>query len=224
MHVQRIIIASFLMQFVISCGGGPSFGVESEISDQLSKLPGKIFLGFKTSKRSWNFSLDNGKLLEINAFPEQPNSVNVENFKIDNLPFESDMHYRGPYLVSADKSLVVAGIEYKGANLYLSSDFIIADLKEKKILFKSKSKEPRIIEKIAWSPDSKYFAIIQKSEKSLFSLKNILSSMVGHPVRSNIYYLKIYDRLGQIYGQSEIASGLIGSYVELLWSAKEKKL
>ena len=222
MYVQRAIILSvfLLIQFISSCSGTPSFGIENEAREKFARLPGTLFINFKTAKSNWSFSITHGKFLKTDAFPglsTRAQAPALNDFDISNLLSETDMYYRGPCLVSADKSLAVAGIEYKGANLSLSSDFIIADVKDNKILFKRKSSSLRIIEDIAWSPDSEYFAVLQKNEKAVFSLEGIVSSMAGHPVRSNTYYLQIYNRQGQIYAQSEVASRLVGSSVKLFW-------
>ena len=222
MYLQSRIkgIAILILVFGTSCGSKPQFGIEAEAKSKLASLPGKIGVKFQTRDQEWNYSIIDGELVlqsELPDAPKEANSITSGTFITNILPEQMDIYYRGPYLISPDKSLIVAAIEYRGANLSLPSDFVITDFDGKQIFFKRRSKKIPILKGIAWSPDSRFFAVIQSSQKPVLGLRNTLSAMAGHPVRSNTYFLLIYDRKGDLYVQSEIASGLIGSSVMLIW-------
>jgi hypothetical protein len=230
-HAQRKIVVGIIFLVLLAvnvflCVGRPRFGIEDQAKTKFASLPGKISIGFLTEKRDWSCSINKGDLAMGASRLTGPKEANIGTCEriYDNTEFSQQLSlpefqgviYRGPFLVSPDKSLIVVGIEHERSNLMFPTDFVVIDFKKKEIIFQRNLRKVQCVDVIAWSPDSKYFAIAQSTERPFFCILSILAYMVGHPARTQTYSLLVYDRFGNLYVQSKIASGFNGS-VDLVW-------
>jgi len=195
--------------------GRPQFGVEAHAKTELESLPGKLSIGFGSMDHHWNYSVIKGKLKSMPNLRKAPEESMIGTAPLGGatgiLPDEKDLYYNRPYLISPDNSLIVAGIDYKKQSTGCPTDFVLASVKDGRIVSKRGYENFRSIDGIAWSPDSKYFAIVQSTERPCFCILSILAYSLGHPARTGTYSLLIYDRYGDLYVQSKIVSGMGGS-------------
>jgi hypothetical protein len=184
-------------------------------------LPGAIGIGFQSKKLQNYYLISEGKIRTIDFFSNVPPEAKI-NTRLNSinliLPPSSDFTYCIPYPQSPNKSLVVASILYKKLNQYNPTEFAVIDLINNKINFVSNSFLSRSIDSIAWSDDSQYFAILMHESKSTFGLMSLLSSMSGHPVRKNNYFLSVYRKTGECLFNIKIAENYIGTSGEIIWS------
>jgi hypothetical protein len=73
---------------------------------------------------------------------------------------------------------------------------------------------------LAWSPDSRFFVVLQKIPGEIFTgtFKTALMQASGHPVWLNSHTLALYDRSGQLLARQLIASDVASNWEMLEWS------
>ncbi len=198
----------------------PKFRIERTAGMDLSGLPGTIGLKFRDRNNTWAYIIAKGELVSTTRAIEgaiEANAISVPKNGAEFHYLGDDVVSRGPYLISPDKSHIVVSIAYKKAKAYGATDVFLADLTANRIVFQRKSESLRFIDGIAWSPDSRLFAVLEDSYRRVLSPTSIISACAGHPVSSSTFYLVIYDLRGTLIGQTVVASGVIGGSAELVW-------
>lgn len=217
---KQLIVLIFLL--FAACSGQPRFEINEVAKDSFRNLPGTIGVRFY-AKEVWSFVIKNGDLFPYAKFPEAPKeaaSCTVSFGGPGIFPEGKDFDFGGvcPYLISPDKSRIVMAIIYKNIQIPIATDFILATLDDRKIVFKRGYEGLRSISGIAWSPDSQFFVILEcTSKRSYLNILHLLSYMASHPVDKESYSIKVYDREGRFIVKTKIASGFIGSCGEIVW-------
>jgi hypothetical protein len=195
--LKIIIVIIILIGAFSMVSNRPRFEIQEKGKHEIRKIAGEIGVSFRTNRKQWSFIISNGGLAPINDLPDAPDEAKIITAKQEATSLLSKVdgvEYSGLYLVSPDKTTVVIGIMYKDSDAYNPTDFVLGNIKENVVIYKRKAESLRFIDSIAWSPDSRFFAILDHSSKLKFDLISIISSISGHPVRKKNYNLEVYDQ------------------------------
>jgi hypothetical protein len=144
---------------------------------------------------------------------KEPIRTNVHessgNWRAEKLPLgllSSKEMFNVPFEVSQNKELLIAAIYEDSHISYPSQRFAIVDLRKQEIV--------RIIEaeyqvrSLAWSPDSKYFAVLYERDVTKQVFKGPLdwfAELLGHGISYSTFYLTIYHADGTAVCTEEVA-------------------
>jgi hypothetical protein len=135
------------------------------------------------------------------------------------LPEDPDFSYLGPYLLSPDKNKAIASVSFKKSENYGPYSYVLGDLAASKIVAVRKDAE-LFVDAVAWSPDSKFVALLRKKQVSvLHGPMEILSACAGHPVQYSDYFLEIIDAQGKLVARTKVAGPTAGTWGEVVWTA-----
>ena len=160
-----------------------------------------------------------------NAMPQPPREASDIIFDTSSVartwPRTGRFDYEGNYLTSPDGNYISASIVHKEPYEASPTSFVIVDLSGLALIAEVAGEPHRLIDKFAWSPDSRMVAVLEYSGEHRFRLKNIPASMSGHPISYVSYYLMVYDKSGNQLASSRIATNLVGSSSQIIWSEPE---
>ncbi len=224
--MNRILFMGVILPLslsIIACNN-PKFGIGEGAVEKLSRVSGQIELKFVGSKKYWHYSIMDGKLL-LRATKDFPPAhldmrpyIQFTDQAPKDIPNVEGFEYHGPYRLSPDKSIMFLSVRPEKDRYISAREFVLLEMQRKEILLQKRN--DKIIEDMAWSPDSSMFAVLDKSTRRSHGLMSIISSMAGHPVSVCRYYLSIYDRDGNLLISTEVASGLIGGGGQVSWETK----
>lgn len=133
------------------------------------------------------------------------------------LPDDPAFSYLGPYLVSPDKNKTIASVSFRKSVNYGPYAYILSDVTSNKVIVGPRETD-FFIDALAWSPDSKFVALLRKKQVSvLHGPKEILSACSGHPVQYSDYFLEIIDAQGNMIASTKIAGPITGTWGEMVW-------
>jgi hypothetical protein len=214
-----VFLGSLLILWIIE--PTPRFDILERSGQNISSLPGTIGIRFRNESTLRTFAIIDEKFVEKSwqiDGPREGNTLTAEKKGAEVAFLGDDVIPRGPFLISPDRSHIVVSVAYKRAKAYDATDFVLAGARTNQIVFQRKDESGRFIDGIAWSGDSRLFAILEHSYKRVLSLRSIISAVSGHPVSSKTFYLMIYDVHGKLISQAKVASGVIGGAAEVFWS------
>ncbi len=202
----------------------PRFKLD-DVTAKLTELRGQIDLEFVGSDKYWKYCICDGKLVlrAVKDFP--PAHLQTRPYIYfakdvpSGLPTIGALKYYGPYCLNSDKSLMLLSLSTRDG--YSPDNFALIRMSDKKLLFERKSSYR--IEDIAWSSDSKMFAILGESSRMYFSATGVVSLLFGHPAMVYEYYLSVYDSTGRLVLATGIASGLVGGGGQVSWKEEEEE-
>ena len=203
-----------------------AISIEPASAARLKELPGAIGITLRVYEdrqvRGKSYVMSRGRVIEAEKLPAAPkhsNSMGVGPYGVTMLPLPEspDFLYQGPYLVSPDKNKAVATIAYKKSRWMRPTSYVVGDLSGKKLTTVRRDEELSV-DAIAWSPDSKYVALLRSKQVSvLHGPMEILSSCAGHPVQYSDYFLEVIDAEGNPVVSAKLLGPITGSWGEIVW-------
>ena len=201
--------------------------IDPTSSARLEGLPGAIGITLRdygdTQVREKSYEISRGRIVEVRGLPAAPKqsySAGVGPDGATMLPRDGEFIYAGPYLTSPDKTRVVASVAFKKSRWMLPTSYVVGDLTRKELISVHRDEE-RLVEAIAWSPDSKFVALLRQKQASvLHGPMEIVSSCAGHPVQYFDYYLEVINAAGRQIVSTKILGPIAGSWGELVWRPK----
>ena len=197
----------------------PRFKLGEKARTKFAELPGQIKVEFVGSDKYWHYSIENGELL-LRAVKDYPPAhlemrpyIYFDKDIPNGLPKIKDLKYYGPYRLSPDNSILFLSLASEWG--YLPKDFVLIQMEKKEFLYQRKNNHT--IADVAWSPDSNMFVVLNMSFRVHLGISGILAFMLAHPVMVCKFYLTVYDRLGNLLVNTEVASGLIGGGGQVSW-------
>jgi hypothetical protein len=73
------------------------------------------------------------------------------------------------------------------------------------------------IDSLAWSPDSKWIAVLKHSSRTGYGPIDLIALMAGHGVPYMTYYLDVIDLSGNLVAHTKLTSEVKGSWGWLVW-------
>ena len=204
-----------------SCGDQDiTFVLDPSAKGELERLPGAIRIGVSDGGEQKKIEIRSGTIKPlaepIGATKESRGSSSSGGATM--LPDRPDVEYKGPYVFSPTRRYVAAAVIDSGSQLFYSSAFSVVDVSDKKVIATIKGDTKEAVSALAWSPDSEAIAVLRTIEyPSGFSIRSVISSMSGHPMRSETYFLEIYDRSGQRRARAKLAERVPQSLAEMAW-------
>jgi hypothetical protein len=198
--------------------------LDQTAEQQFMRLPGSLGITIRNRDRVWRYILHHGQLRKTDRLPAAPReakSIALGMRGASTLAPQPDYDYRGPFLTSPDEHYLAASISLKPPNDGLPISFVIYESQGKTLVAEVKGERLYYIESLAWSPDSRYIAVMKKQNviKPRGPLE-ILAAISGHPVPYNDYWLEVYDVRGDLVARSQIAKNVAGSWGEVIWLEK----
>jgi len=138
-----------------------------------------------------------------------------------------DKQFNVPFDTSHNGELLIAGVQERreGSGLLLPLDpgrqFAIVDLKKSEIVRIIDSEYK--VQALAWAPDNKYFAVLNKQDVTDHVFKgpsDWLASLVGHPISYYTFYLTIYKPDGTSVCTAQVAKKLPDAMSYIDWEKK----
>ena len=187
-------------------------------------IRGRIGIRASTSEEDRVFIIEKGNLTKVtkDSFPN-PSKLSHRNTAPSRdgytfLPKQTGFDYAGPQLISPNGDFTVASCIKEKKDENTAKSFVVVENKSQKTLYKETISDNAKIEGIAWSPESDIFAILSfQSRGSDFSLKNIFSSISGHPGVSMDFYLSFYKNNSQFLFKTKIISRLNSGGASIVW-------
>jgi len=186
-----------------------------------ASLPGTLGVSLATRNEKWQYKVSKGTITTAESLPSAPKeatAIMVGSGGARMLSKQAQFEYRGPYLLSPDGGRVSAAIVFANSYIYSPSSFVIADVRNGSVIAELKGESEKLIDSFAWSRDSEMVAVLKHARESRFRPQNILAALAGHPVASNAYYIEVFDTRGNLLASSKFASGLEGSWGEIVWT------
>jgi len=248
-----IIVIAFAVLMLSACIR-PHYQLDSSARSVLSTLPGSLELEIVEYGINWNhdqklmtYAIVNGELLlkttKTCVYPDVGECCFHYSKQYIHFPFWAQFNasvpvpkglpkvkgyqYIGPVSVSPDNSFALLTIvpESHSTHYYYPMDIVLIEMGTKKVVFQTNRNNKRhLVQDVAWSPDSKLFAVLYDSSKRYHGCLGIIGSQLGHPVDKYTYYLAIYDREGSLLVQSKVAYGLLTGDADIRffsWRPKE---
>ncbi len=225
--VQRRMFRLVVLAVVLSLSCSPSetdlrISIGPASAARLKELPGAIGIALRVGKdRQKSYEISRGGIIEVPGLPAAPKQsigMNVGYGTIrPPLPASQDFFYEGPYLVSPDKNKAFAAVAFKKSRWKLPTSYVVGDLIDRKLIAVRRDEE-LLVEAVAWSPDSRFVALLRTRQVAvLHGPLEILSSCAGHPVQYVDYFLEVIDAEGNLLLSTKILGPITGSRGEMIW-------
>jgi hypothetical protein len=185
------------------------------------ELPGRIGVSIRsTDSNVWDFEIRHGKISRASNLPSaarNATSVGVGVEKPSGIPERGELAPRGPFALSGDKQYLVAAMDLKPPLDSAPQHLVVVRTQTSEIVYQS-GKGGGYIEAVAWSPDSRYVAVLRREvTKHIGSPLDLLSSMSGHPVQYSNYWVDVIDVNGKPVARAQVASAVKGSWGTVVW-------
>jgi hypothetical protein len=216
---MRLPIVLLLLLLVAGCSDTKiEAAIEESAKGDFVNLPGAILISVRSEGKTIRYA--------IRASSVEPTSQVVQVTRESHasiLPYGATMlpdrpggRYKGPYAFTADKRYVAAS--FVSNKEEIPTSLAIFDWVSKQEVAEIRGTKEEAIYAVAWSPDSRFLAVLRKSyRKGRFSLGNLISAISGHPERSETYYLETYGLSGTLTARSRLVADVPQSAAELAW-------
>jgi len=196
----------------------PRVGRASEDATSLARLPGLIRIDVRDPTTeampppTYVFSLRAGTL--VSGGDSRPCQFSSDE---PTLPPAGEMRYEHPYAVNSERSLLAVSAKPARSSSLVSNDIAVFSLPEGKQQAFLHRPESAFVEGIAWSPDSRYLALLTAQEHWGVSPLELLTAVAGHPVPHNSYRIEVYSRSGELVGATPFITGFVATSARLCW-------
>ncbi len=184
----RQLLALLVLCLTACVGSSPRVGRAGQDANSLASLPGLIRIDVRDPTMetmpppTYVFSLRNGTL--VSGGDSGPCEFPSEE---PTLPPAREMQYQSPYAVNAERSLLAISAKPARSSSFVSNDVAVFTLPEGKQRMFLHRPDSAFVEGIAWSPDSRYLALLTAQEHWGVSPLELLTAVAGHPVPHNSY-------------------------------------
>jgi hypothetical protein len=222
--MKYVLLRYLWLGFVcISCSGEPRIELNAKSKEAFGTLPGKIGVTIRTYPRPWYLLIDKGSLSQVSSLAAAPTEAQYSSVEaVKGAPNLTEPHgyiYGGPFLVSPNRNFIVASIESKAALAPLPTAFVVVDWRTKNVISQVKLTEGNTVNGFAWSPDSRWIAVLKSKAWFKWWLPStILSFLVGHPATYIDISLDVVDLQGGVVAQTTLMEGLMGVSAEVIWT------
>lgn len=152
--------------------------------------------------------------------------ASMSDYRAEHLPhnlLNSNKKFNVPFDISKKEGLLVSAV-HNGSNMdHKAKEFAIVDLKNQKIIQRLETEYG--IGSLAWSPDSKYFAVLyaQDVTKDVFKGPiDWLAEYLGHGNGYWTFYLRIYLPDGTPVCTEEVAKKISNAMSYIDWEMKKQ--
>jgi hypothetical protein len=220
MPMTRFLVPILVIPLIAGCSREPVFNLDENAKQQFATLPGKIGVTIENGSEKWHRIISQGSLIKIDSLPEAPNEASAIKigwvYGATGLPQQQGHDYRGPYLVSPDKRYVAASIAV-APSAPGPGELVIVETQTNKTIAKMGGSEKRYIDSIAWSPDSKWIAVLKHSSTKGTSPVDLIGQMFGHYDLYMTFYLEVFGLTGDLVVHSKLTVDLRSSWGWVVW-------
>jgi len=212
------LLAIVLVVSVITgCESEPEFNYNSKAKRDFATLPGKIGFTIEMPPDVLHYVIEKGELVKVDSLPKAPREAKAISgyIRATGLPPQKDYDYIGPYLGSPDKRYVAASIT--GRRSEMPNGFVIVETETNKIIAVNIGDEIRYMIGLAWSPDSKWIAVLKDSGRLGWGPLDILGRLLGHPPVYRTYYLEVANLAGDVLAHSKLIWETRDSWGWVVW-------
>jgi hypothetical protein len=200
-------------------------GLEAAATPRFASLCGTIGVTVGGGSRAQRFRLRQGQLMPADGLPPAPwHALGHDPFGAARLvPALSRRTVTGAYLVSPDRRLVAAAIEYwdrpRPAGFGSPTGFVIVDLSTRQLVAEVEHDPLTSVRGFAWAPDSRHLAVLERTMTSqLTRPQHWLFALAGHPAQYYRLTLAVYAASGQRVARSILfPTEMRGSEGEVVW-------
>jgi len=218
MQVKLLLTPIFVLSLIAGCGRETEFQFNEKAKRDFATLPGKIGFAIETPPDRLQYIIEKGALVKVASLPKaskEATSMELGYRGASGLPLQKGYDYRGPYLASPDRRYVAASISTgPSAN---SREFVIVDTQQNKTIALIKGNENRFIVGLAWSPDSKWIAVMKDSYRLGWGPLDIFGRLLGHPPVYMTFYLEVVNLAGDVVAQSKLIWETRDSWGWVVW-------
>ena len=207
----------FVVPVIAACESEPEFNFNKHAQRDFAALPGKIGFTIEMPPDLLHYAVERGVLVKVDSLPKAPKEAKAITgyIRATGLPPQKGYDYIGPYLASPDKRYVAASISTgSSAN---PRDFVIVDTQTTKTIALIKGNENRYMIGLAWSPDSKWIAVLKDSLRLGWGPLDILGRLLGHPPVYMTFYLEVVNLAGDIVAHSKLIWETRDSWGWVVW-------
>ena len=201
--------------FVVSCTSEVT--IDPDAQQAFAKLPGKIGITLKNGSNEWHALIENGIVRRAasvpKALPQAATALRKDFEAPSGLAPVQGLVYWGPYLASPNSKYVAASLAKERHGPGAASVAIVDKLLNKAVVVDVK--ENAYIRSLAWSPDSKYVAVLRASSE-LTALDKLILTFFGHADPKMAWSLDIVDVNGDLFTKTKIKD-LRGSWGWVVW-------
>lgn len=217
---RQVIILVVIL--IAGCSGQqPSeITIDSSARPRFSALPGEIGIALFGSDTTVQVLIRHGKITPARQTIRAPQEATgmVAPRGATMLPDRTDEYYQGPYAFSSNGRYVAASVIGRRPKAALPQAFVIFDQQMKRDIARVTLDGKELLRALAWSPDSTRVAILKSTSRGKVSFYNFLSSLSGHPVPYDTYFLDIYDLDGKIVAQTKLIEDVRAGWGEITWT------
>jgi hypothetical protein len=219
--MTHLIATLLIVTLFFGCQSEPRFELEENSKNQFAHLPGKIGVTLEANSVKWHRIIEGGVIIHVGSLQEAPPQANAVGIGYlsgaTGLPEAKGYDYRGPYLASPDNRLLAASIAAKEPSVPGPAQVVIIDVSANRMLSTIGGKSGSVIEGIAWSPDSKWLAVLRNEFRHGRGPLDQIIAAFGHPVPYMSYYLEVVDLSGKVVASTKLVSDLRASWGEVVW-------
>ena len=208
----------FALCFTACMTSSPRVGQTSPDAPSLASLPGLIRIDVRDPTMeempppTYVFSLRSGTL--VSGGDSGPCQFSSDE---PTLPPAGEMQYQYPYAVNSERTLLAVSAKPARSSSLVSTDVAVFSFPEGTQRAFIHRPDSAFVERIAWSPDSRYLALLTTQEHWGVSPLELLSGVAGHPVPHNSYRIEVYSRSGELVGTTPFITGFVATSARLCW-------
>lgn len=121
-----------------------------------------------------------------------------------------------PEAVAPDGTLQAVASPRRETHLQTPYDVFILRGDSRRLILR---KHDDFIASLAWSPDSRYLAVLAVRERIGKSPLALLAALAGHPVQHQAFRAEIYTRDGQLVATTPYVRGFTGALARVCWTS-----
>lgn len=208
-----------------SLGSGNVRFISEEIAHEgLAGLPGTIGITiYSTSHQGvtseHHLVIQAGNIWQVETLPDAPKeaTLSIKPYGATMLPIREHRKYIGPFAKSSNGRYVAASLVEKNSSCDNPRVFVIFDLEAGEFISEYQSNEQRYVSGLAWSPKSRYVAVLRKKSRAGIWPSELLFRFTGHFIGYFSYFLDIVKPDGSVLLTTNIASNVRYSWGEVIW-------
>lgn len=182
-------------------------------------LLGTIGLRLDTAWSVRRLLIRDGRIAEAASIPEAPpQGLIYENFRRPaGVTPPAGYYLAGPYLRSPDGKLLAASLgRDQAGDAYQARAVAIIGVEDGRVLAIRDGGGDWGVQALAWSPDSRYLAVVRSTGEYGLCLVEILSYLSSHPVTLSSYTLDVVGLDGRVVAGRDLMSRVHNGRAEVV--------